>query len=828
MNKITTLLSLLLFFVASTASADNGHETITEETTSLTWKKYASKSDAITELSQITDGGTYILNNPGRKKIAMIENSNDGFYNLRMGNTTLANLSTDNDKSALAVFKFHKVDGKENTYTIESAWQGYYIDYVVDGLCYLTTTPAEFIVSTTNKDNATNPGKFCIKNSKNDVWFDMTDDRFTGWQGKGDNCWFEFYPATLSEETVTYHNTSYTLNNNGTSTTENTWRKEGTTYYVPLASYYYTVEAPENKTVSAENRDFTVSITKGETPFDFSHNLTVTIMNGKYLTATSDGYVNTNTASFNPSNLDEFNRKCWKIEESGLGVKLYNTAFKKYVRNKSTNNDNYGNKSVELDNEGSVFYMLKDNDKYLLCTGNKNNAGTQYLNASITVNNEPNSRLGTWSEKVISNGSQLVFKDADLDTDILTKAKDLATTALTTLTSNTPEDADKYLHIDKATCETAKTNTMSANSIDELNSIYTSVYPTPATNEFYRIKNVGAAEGNAYLTTSDMFVGKDGSLGTAYNSGNAYDGKTLDRHITRSTSTDAFGSQIWQFEEINNAYRVKNTNTARYIAFITNDNLDMPIATDYKGTISLIPVADGNNTHFYIKWDNNIMKSNGDKNVNHSAFSDFTNIDPTTIWQIEKVTSVPVNITAAGMASICYPMSLQVSKNQATAYYVSSIANGEMQLEEYPNGIIPANQGAILVGNEGTVNLNVVENSDFTATNHLKGATARRAGFTAETLYMLGMSQQQNKPLFMKSKLTTVPANKAYVDATDVTAADANLASLSFNFGTVDAISDVIANDKKAETYYDLNGRVVLYPQHGIFVTSAGKKVFIK
>lgn len=825
MNKITTLLSLLLFFVASTASAEDGHETLSA--TSLKWKTYVSKSDAITELSQITDGGTYILYNPGdHKKIAMIENSYEGFNNLRMGNATLNDLNANNDKSALAVFKFHKVDGKENTYTIESAWQGYYIDYVVrSGQCYLSTTPAEFIVSTTNKENKTNPGKFCIKNSANDLWFDMENKRFTGWDGKGNNCWFEIIPATVSDAEVTYHNTSYTFNNNGTPTTENAWRKEGTTYYVPLASYYYTVEAPENKTVSAENRDFTVSITKGETPFDFSHNLTVTIMNGKYLTATSDGYVNTNTASFNPSNLDEFNRKCWKIEESGLGVKLYNTAFKKYVRNKSTNNDNNGNKPVELDNEGSVFYMLKDNDKYFLCTGNKNNAGTQYLNASITVNGEANSRLGTWSEKVISNGSQLVFKDADLDTDILTKAKDLATTALTTLTSNTPEDADKYLHIDKATCETAKTNTMSANSIDELNSIYTSVYPTPATNEFYRIKNVGAAEGNAYITTDGMFVSTTGSLSDAFYNGIKVNEQSVNRYITRSTSDAAFGPQIWKFIQRGNEFSLKNANTQCNFAFF-DGTLDMPVKPDYyDGSIKLIPVADGNNTHFNMVWGDKVIGTNGDTNIKPNANA---RTEATNIWQIEKVTSVPVSITAAGMASICYPMPLQVSKNQATAYYVSSIANGEMQLEEYPNGIIPANQGAILVGNEGTVNLNVVENSDFTATNHLKGATARRAGFTAETLYMLGMSQQQNKPLFMKSKLTTVPANKAYVDATDVTATDANLASLSFNFGTVDAISDVIANDKKAETYYDLNGRVVLYPQHGIFVTSAGKKVFIK
>ena len=520
--------------------------------------------------------------------------------------------------------------------------------------------------------------------------------------------------------------------------------------------------------------------------------------------------------NFEPSNLDEFLKKSWTFVASNLGTKLYNKGYNKYIKVQD-------NGEVTLDNEGTEFYMTKVGEQFGLHTSTNN----QYLNASKDFNG-PNNRLATWTEDAPSGGSTIFATDISSDVAKMSLVKGFINN---NLNITAPEDADNYLTFPVETFASAKTAAESATTFEDLLNILGSVNPVavaPEVSTYYRIKNVGAAEGNAYLTTSDMFVGKDGSLGTAYNGDKEYDGKKLDRHITRSTSTDAFGSQIWQFEEINNAYRVKNTNTARYIAFITNDNLDMPIATDYKGTISLIPVADGNNTHFYIKWDNNIMKSNGDKNVNHSAFSDFTNIDPTTIWQIEKVTSVPVNITAAGMASICYPMPLQVSKDQATAYYVSSIANGEMQLEEYPNGIIPANQGAILVGNEGTVNLNVVENSDFTATNHLKGATARRAGFTAETLYMLGMSQQQNKPLFMKSKLTTVPANKAYVDATDVTAADANLASLSFNFGTVDAISDIIANDKKAETYYDLNGRVVLYPQHGIFVTSAGKKVFIK
>lgn len=824
MNKITTLLSLLLFFVASTASADNGHETITEETTSLTWKKYASKSDAITELSQITDGGTYILNNPGRKKIAMIENSNDGFYNLRMGNTTLDNLSTDNDKSALAVFKFHKVDGKENTYTIESAWQGYYIDYVVNGLCYLTTTPAEFIVSTTNKDNATNSGKFCIKNSKNDVWFDMTDDRFTGWQGKGDNCWFEFYPATLSEETVTYYNTSCSYIVNGTKTTavEKAWLKDGATFdnSATPKSYYLTFTLPENKTVSANNRDFVVTAT-GESPVTFDKGYTLHIRQDgdRYFTATTDGgtyRVNTLAGNFEPSNLDEFLKKSWTFVASNLGTKLYNKSYNKYIKVQDGN--------VTLDNEGTEFYMTQNGEQFGLRTSKSDQSKYQYLNASVN-HNGANNRLGTWPEDAPSGGSTIYATAISSDETKMSLVKGFINNKLNI---TAPEDADNYLTFPVETFASAKTAAESATTFEDLLNILGTINPeavAPEVSTYYRIKNVGTAEGNAYITTDGMFVSTTGSLYDAFHNGIKVNEQAVNRNITRSTSTAAFGPQIWKFIPQGNEFSLKNANTQCNFAFF-DGTLDMPVDPDYyAGSIKLIPVADGNNTHFNMVWGDKVLGTNGDTNIQPNANA---RTEATNIWQIEKVTSVPVSITAAGMASICYPMPLQVSKNQATAYYVSSIANGEMQLEEYPNGIIPANQGAILVGNEGTVNLNVVENSDFTATNHLKGATARRAGFTAETLYMLGMSQQQNKPLFMKSKLTTVPANKAYVDATDVTAADANLASLSFNFGTVDAISDVIANDKKAETYYDLNGRVVLYPQHGIFVTSAGKKVFIK
>ena len=52
--------------------------------------------------------------------------------------------------------------------------------------------------------------------------------------------------------------------------------------------------------------------------------------------------------------------------------------------------------------------------------------------------------------------------------------------------------------------------------------------------------------------------------------------------------------------------------------------------------------------------------------------------------------------------------------------------------------------------------------------------------------------------------------------------------ALAFNFG---GESTGIANtlkDKENVQYFDLNGRVVLYPSNGVFITNTGKKVFIK
>lgn len=52
---------------------------------------------------------------------------------------------------------------------------------------------------------------------------------------------------------------------------------------------------------------------------------------------------------------------------------------------------------------------------------------------------------------------------------------------------------------------------------------------------------------------------------------------------------------------------------------------------------------------------------------------------------------------------------------------------------------------------------------------------------------------------------------------------------LQFNFGdNTTGIDGVEVDNEKDTIYYDLNGRRVLYPTQGVYVTNTGKKVFIR
>ena len=90
--------------------------------TSLSWKKYVSSGEVVTDLSTLKDGGTYAFKSVGKNKFIKIKDNSIDSKQL----TNINALSADNENAGLAVFTFHKKD-RENTEGTEKPLKFFYV-----------------------------------------------------------------------------------------------------------------------------------------------------------------------------------------------------------------------------------------------------------------------------------------------------------------------------------------------------------------------------------------------------------------------------------------------------------------------------------------------------------------------------------------------------------------------------------------------------------------------------------------------------------------------------------------------------------------------------
>ncbi len=829
MKKSTFILSLLLAFLGVTATAQ----------TSYAYKKLASTGIAITSLENLTDGGKYALYNPRYSKYIKMSLAD----NLLLAND--ATLSADDVTDGLAVFTLHKT--AENTFSFETAVSGCYMQAAknsTQNYAAFTTNPSTFVVSAIEGE----AGKFKIKNSGNSNYFDMTDNYFCSWVGAGDGCKYQFIPVTLSEEEVdNYRNVTITLKSGeDVLYTETSLKADGTTisYTTPL-SYYYTNLNCSNTdmVVSSTNYEFNYTVDKGTIPVNFStagNNTwySLQIMNNGTRTVKayydSDDtawHVFTAPSAFNATDLGNyngFNNAIWAFVESGTGVKLYNKGTDKYLKWTS------GFATLEAADNATTFYITENptngrTNCFSLWTGN----GNQYLNASETKGGVANARLGVWNHanSASDNGSRFLFWSVDeANSNLVNVGKEC-------INNITPNEADaNYVTAGLAADITAAYNAAaSVTNIEGLDAIVAKLnYPGADidANAYYRIGNVNLSDSQKkYVSSENIFVGTDGVLTTAYNANNG-----MDRIVRRVPATGNFTSMLWKLEKkADGTYFVRNANTGCNLSDYVGTGIDMPVDVASGGsyTFKAVPTAtfNGNDGKTMLQILVNGHRINAFQGNDNNIISDYNgnnDNDKGNYWQLEKVTSVPVSISDAHYASVGFPFAVQVPAGSGVkAYYATAAADGELTLSEIADGIIPAYTGAILVATEATaatdVNLAIVT-TDKSLDNKLVAATAKRTGFAENANYMLGVDSD-DEVKFLQATITTVPANKAYLPAANVT--NGSLA-LAFNFG---GESTGIANtlkDNQEVQYFDLNGRVVLYPSNGVFITNTGKKVFIK
>lgn len=660
---------------------------------------------------------------------------------------------------------------------------------------------------------------------------------------------FAFYKVeNLDETKIATYTINYKVGDNTVfSTTNKGVKGETVTITKPNVSNYFALksEPTDNLVFSDTNKEFNVVYTKGTAPFTFSTDesktwYTLSLRNGKnsgagnYLIRQDNNNIKTGNndglSKFDADNVttfERFNGGVWAFVESGFGVKLMNKFTGTYVKVDGGSNQAY------LDATGTVFYVQ---------TTSATGAGfsLQY-DGKIYLGDHKQGNLGTWTPNVSwgedaqnDGGSGFAIHDANLDTYV-SVGKLAATASLKALTAN--EEVAGMLTINTAaSIAAAKAAVESATTFDALNAAYAKSYNVDPT-AYYRIKNVAIGDnGTSYVSSENIFVGTDGQLSTSYNANT-----NLDRVVRRVSADKNYASQLWQFVDNNNGtFKLKNANTGCCLGSYKSDGaaLEMPIDNKHAGEYTLkattATLSNGvtNDSKSMLQLVNEGHTMNAFQGSHNNTITNYDNQDGDNgnYWQFIKVTTVPVSISAANYATVAYPFAVKVpAESGVKAYAVSAVNNGVLELSEITDGIIAANTGAILYHEgEKQVDLQITtDEATYTGANNLKGATAKRTGFAANATYVLALNSE-NQAAFLKSELTTVPANKAYVLASALPAAEAGAQALNFGFGEVTGINGVNADSNNAVEYYDLNGRRVLYPANGIFVTNTGKKVFIK
>lgn len=645
---------------------------------------------------------------------------------------------------------------------------------------------------------------------------------------------FAFYKlsGTISEEHITKtYAASVKLKNaeNQVIVTSYYPKKVGETIEKPH-SYYYNIPT---FTVSDAKKTFEETIAKTATPpVTFStpdnptwYKLKLRNNDGNYVVYVDDNNVKTgNNAHNSPygtsaqTTYQALNGAYWAIVESDYGVKLYNRAAKKYV---TVTAEGKNKVKATMTDYGTTFYMQKSN---------KADFSLRYENTKGYLGDHKDGFLSTWygdsNTDDTQNDGGSGYKVIAVDESDIQLAKTYASTI------SNATDADGLVQYNVEYDKIA-----SATTLDQLDAAYQSYQTDNDFSDFtgyYRVRNVNT-EVNRYLSSENIQVSTNGSLLEKWQADS-----NMDRNITRTTDADNFGSQLWQLtRNAEGTYSLVNANTGREAGYITSDASQLQMVVNIgngNGHYTFKPYTEGTTFDGY---DAKSMFLMVDSEGNHaSAASDNDHVvannnqytNKSNYWQLVKVTSVPVTIKSVGWASVAFPFAVQVpAESGVKAYFAESADDTRMMLSEITDGIIPANTGVLLAKDGGcTVNLPIVTTTTTYPNNKLACATAERDGYASKANYML--SAKTGTVGFLPSTMTLVPANKAFLPATNITSGSDQAQMLSFYIGgAVTGINDAAADAQNGnDVYYDLNGRRVLYPAHGIYVTGNGKKVFIK
>lgn len=787
MKKFTFLLTLLALVLGNVQSAF-------ADETKWTDKIIKSISDPITNLDGLTDG-FYVIRNVGRKTFVRLEDNGNIWLQkpVQSENTTEIQAAFANKTDVAYAFYIAK-DETSGKYTIQGKSGKYFPESLPHGsTASVNETAGNYTIKKITD------GQFALQASNyyadgNGVnGSPYTTGSFTGWNatnalpGANSNGAYQFYKVTMEDSyTINYH---YKVNGHEVLLVSGVKYGPGAT---PSAAVYpcLTIKSYDKETIT-ESGNITVNCTM-DLPMKAS-----TVENPKYYAvnmhtgickwgANNDGTISCLDVANSLTELPDNNQ--WAFIGTDLldNFKIYNKGTGKYL--KSTGSD-----AATLTNDVKEATSFK-----VKATRIQNMTNGFCISREDTYLNYQDNSIKTWNDN--DQGS--------------------------TCTIFTPESfpmnfASLYVNAPEgAICGNAYLET--AGKLTALKNAYNAVESNAS------VENINA------LTTINKAIASS-KAGTQITEGyyrlvNHQDKKFL--HIngnnimnTQAEKAKAVGSVVY-FKKANEEGQFNLMIEGKYLGTVTRSK-DINLGDDdsNKGTYTVTC------NNFTTKIQEVSTTDDADYHYLHvnngNAVGWEANNATASHWYIIPATDIEVAMKAVEgkkFASVYLPF--DVNAVTGAEAYVGTFNNDKSALNMNKVKGVPAGKGFVLVGSEDKAKLtigtaNSVE-SDLTGTLVTKAIAEGE-----QTNYLVfGKDKDSNAVGFYapSASVTSIPANKAYLNASALSAA---AIALNFN-GTATGVNTVVLGENGVNApVFDLSGRRVVAPVKGGVYIQNGKK-FIK
>lgn len=314
--------------------------------------------------------------------------------------------------------------------------------------------------------------------------------------------------------------------------------------------------------------------------------------------------------------------------------------------------------------------------------------------------------------------------------------------------------------------------------------------------------------------------------------------------FTAADQNQASADALWQLQatETEGVYRFYNPNSGSYIKCTVGQN---DVATtqkeaeggtfrisnfSYAGLSAIECVEKAADANRYL----HISGNAGDHIAARLMFYNTSELP--SAWYIRPAETLDVTLTEVGdmaWASTVLPVNVDELPEGVTAYTGElDEAASVLRLTEVEGGKVPAGKPVVLAAEAAGVKQLPVSAAQAPVSVDESGAlkgTLRYVGVTDETRdsYLILGIYDEAVGFYLPAEATTaIPGNKAYLDNSTVQAVRGYALSLGGATTGIEGVTTAGGTGSE-EPVYDLSGRRVVNPTHGVYIRG-GKKVYIK